>query len=198
MKNKFIQLSALLLLFFTTQAFTNPINKINFIGLNNTSERTLLSLMPFEAGQNFSPYVSDQIIKSLFKTELFENISIVKNEKSLNITLKENPTIKYLEIELSSDSVFSNWLKGEKIHFTSEALNEQITENQLSSGNIFTEKKLEDFLLLLESKYSQAGYFNSKIIQNIEIDTQNRAGIELIVSQGNRATIDSFVISGSD
>ena len=198
MKNKFIQLSALLLLFFTTQAFTNPINKINFIGLNNTSESTLLSLMPFEAGQNFSPYVSDQIIESLFKTGLFENISIVKNEKSLNITLKENPTIKYLEIELSSDSAFSNWLKGEKIHFTSEALNDQITENQLSTGNIFTEKKLEDFLLLLESKYSQAGYFNSKIIHNIEIDTQKRAGIELIVSQGNRATIDSFVISGSD
>ena len=198
MKNKLIQLSALLFLFFTTQSFANPINKINFIGLNNTSESTLLSLMPFEAGQNFSPYVSDQIIESLFKTGLFENISIVKDEKSLDITLKENPTIKYLEIELSSDSAFSDWLKGEKIHFTSEILNEQITENALSAGNIFTEKKLEDFILLLESEYSQAGYFNSKIIQNIEIDTQNRAGIELILSQGNRATIDSFVISGSD
>ena len=198
MKNKFIQLSALLLLFFATQAFTNPINKINFFGLNNTSESTLLSLMPFESGQNFSPYVSDQIIESLFKTGLFKNISIVKNEKSLDITLKENPIIKYLEIELDSSSAFSNWLRGEKIHFTSEILNEQIAENQLSTGNIFTEKKLEDFLLLLESKYSQAGYFNSKIIHNIEIDTQNRAGIELIVSQGNRATIDSFVISGSD
>ena len=198
MKNKLIQLSALLFLFFTTQSFANPINKINFIGLNNTSETTLLSLIPFEAGQNFSPYVSDQIIESLFKTGLFENISIVKDEKSLDITLKENPTIKYLEIELSSDSAFSDWLKGEKIHFTSEILNEQITENALSAGNIFTEKKLEDFILLLESEYSQAGYFNSKIIQNIEIDTQNRAGIELIVSQGNRATIDSFVISGSD
>ena len=198
MKNKLIQLSALLFLFFTTQSYANPINKINFIGLNNTSESTLLSLMPFEAGQNFSPYVSDQIIESLFKTGLFENISIVKDEKSLDITLKENPTIKYLEIELSSDSAFSDWLKGEKIHFTSEILNEQITENALSAGNIFTEKKLEDFILLLESEYSQAGYFNSKIIQNIEIDTQNRAGIELIVSQGNRATIDSFVISGSD
>ena len=198
MKNKLIQLSALLFLFFTTQSFANPINKINFIGLNNTSETTLLSLIPFEAGQNFSPYVSDQIIESLFATGLYENISIVKNKNSLEITLKENPNIKFLEIELSSDSAFSDWLKGEKIHFTSEILNEQITENALSAGNIFTEKKLEDFILLLESEYSQAGYFNSKIIQNIEIDTQNRAGIELIVSQGNRATIDSFVISGSD
>ncbi len=47
MKNKFIQLSALLFLFFTTQAFANPINKINFIGLNNTSESTLLELNTF-------------------------------------------------------------------------------------------------------------------------------------------------------
>ena len=96
MKNKFIQLLALLFLFFTTQSFVNPINKINFIGLNNTSESTLLSLIPFEVGQIFSPYVSDQIIESLFKTGLFENISIVKYEKSLDITLKENPTIKNL------------------------------------------------------------------------------------------------------
>ena len=47
MKNKFIQLLALLFLFFTTQAFANPINKINFIGLNNTSESTLLEINAF-------------------------------------------------------------------------------------------------------------------------------------------------------
>jgi outer membrane protein assembly factor BamA len=153
MKNKFIQLSALLLLFFTTQAFTNPINKINFIGLNNTSEKTLLSLIPFEAGQIFSPYVSDQNIESLFKTELFENISIVKNEKSLDITLKENPTIKYFEIKLNTGSGFSSWLKNEKMLLTNEILNEQVAENQLSAGNTFTKRKLDKFVKILETKY---------------------------------------------
>jgi len=198
MKNKFIQLLTLLFLFFTTQAYSNPINKINFIGLNNTSENTLLALIPFEIGQNFSPYASDQIIEALFKTELFENISIIKNKNSLEISLKENPNIKYFEITLNNDSAFSNWLKGEKIHFTSEILNEQIAENQLSAGNVFTKRKLEDFLLLLESKYSKSGFFNSVITQDIEIDAQNRAGIELSVTQGNRATIGSFGISGSE
>ena len=198
MKNKFIQLSVLLFLFCTSQAYSNPINKINFIGLNSTSESTLLALIPFEIGQNFSPYASDKIIEALFKTELFENISINKNDNSLDILLKENPNIKYFKITLNNDSAFSNWLKGEKIHFTSEALNEQIAENQLSAGNVFTKRKLEDFLLLLESKYSESGYFNSVITQDIEIDAQNRAGIELIVTQGNRATIESFGISGSE
>jgi len=198
MKNKFIQLSALIFLFCTAQVYSNPINKINFIGLNNTSESALLALIPFEIGQKFSPYASDKIIEALFETELFENISIIKNDNSLDISLKENPTIKYFEITLNNDSAFSNWLKNEKIYFTSDVLNEQIAENQLSVGNVFTKRKLEDFLLLLESKYSESGYFNSVITQDTEIDVQNRAGIELSVTQGNRATIDSFGISGSE
>jgi len=198
MKNIFIKVLALLFLFFTTQTYSNPINKINFIGLNNTSESTLLALIPFEIGQNFSPYDSDKIIEVLFKTELFENISIVKNKNSLDISLKENPNIKYFEIELKTASGFVNWIKGEKIHLTSEILNQEVAENQLSTGNIFTKRKLEKFLLFLESKYSESGYFNSVITQDIKIDSQNRVGIELIITQGNRATIDSFGISGSE
>ena len=197
MKNKFIQILTLLFLFFTTQVYSNPINKINFIGLNNTSESTLLALMPFEIGQNFSPYVSNQIIEAFFETGLFENISIVKNVNSLNISLKENPNIKYFEIKLNTGSGFSNWLKGEKILFDSEILNEQVADNKLSTGNIFTTRKLEGLILLLKSKYSNSGYFNSEITQNVELDSQNRVGIELNITQGVRASIDSFNISGS-
>jgi len=198
MKNKFIQYLAILFLFFTSQVLSNPINKINFIGLNNTSDSSLLALIPFEIGQNFSPYASDKIVESLFKSGLFENISIIKNQNSLDITLKENPTIKYFELELNTGSGFSNWLKNEKIFFTSEVLNELITDNELSTGNIFTNRKLEDFILFLESKYSESGYYNSKITQKIEIDAQNRAGVELNITQGKKATIDSFGISGSE
>ena len=197
MKIKFIQYSALLFLFFTTQAISNPINKINFIGLNNTSESTLLALIPFGIGQNFSPYASDNIIKSLFETGLFENINIIKNENSLNITLKENPTIKYFEIEFNTGSGFSNWMNNEKMLFTSEVLNEQLDENKLTTGNVFTKRKLADFISLLESKYSESAYFKTEVVQNIEIDDQNRVGIELNITQGEKATIDSFKISGS-
>ena len=70
MKNKFIQLLTLLFLFFTTQAYSNPINKIDFIGLNNNAESNFLELIPFKIGQNFSPYASEQIIESLFQTHL--------------------------------------------------------------------------------------------------------------------------------
>jgi len=198
MKNKLIKYSALLFLFFTTQIYANPINKINFIGLNNTSETTLLTLIPFEIGQNFSPYASDKIIESLFKTGKFENISIIKKENTLEISLKENPNIKYLEFKLNTGSGLSNWLKGEKMHLTSEALAQFQEDNQLSIGDIYTKRKLDDFILFLESKYSDSGYYNLQITRKVAVDDQNRVGIELDISQGTRAKIDVFTISGND
>ena len=197
MNNKFIQASAIIFLFCSTVTHSNPIDKINFIGLNNSSESTLLELIPFEIGQNFSADSSDKIIKSLFKSGLFENISIVKNESSIDITLKENPNIKYFDINLNSDAGISSWLKGEKLHLTSETIDKLLEENNLSVGNIFTRKKLTEFILLLESKYFESGFYNVEIKQSIELDVQNRAGIGLDITQGERATIDSFRISGS-
>ena len=128
MKNKFRILISLLFLFFTTQSFSSPIQKINFIGLNNLSEESILQIIPFQVGQTFDDTSSNLIIESLFKTGLFSDISITKTQDNINITLKENPTIKYFDFELDSGSGFSRWLKGEKMLFTNEILNDEIVE----------------------------------------------------------------------
>jgi len=197
MKNTLIKVLALLFLFFTTQAYSNPVNKIVFIGLNTTNESALSKLIPFEIGQNFSPYISDQIIKSLFETGLFENIKIIKNGNSLEITLDENPTIKYFDINLTSDSGLSAWISGEKLYLSNEVINEYLEDFKLSVGNIYTSRILEEFVLFLESKYVESGYFNTEIKQEIKLDVQNRIGVQLDITQGSQATIASFDISGS-
>jgi len=198
MKNKFILLLTFLFLFFTTQSFANPISKINFIGLNSASERSLLEILPFKIGQDFLPYSSDKIIESLFQTGLFSNISILKNENSLDIKVTENPYIKFFDISLNTGSGISKWLKDEKIHLTPEVLSEFLDANKLSVGNVYTKRKLIDFISLLENKYSQSGYYNVEIIESINLDAQNRVAIDLVITQGERATIDSFEISGND
>ena len=198
MKNKLRILTSLLFFFFTSQSFSNPITNINFIGLNNAPEESLLKLIPFKAGQEYMSTLSDGIIESLFETGLFSDISISKNENSLDITLKENPTIKYFDFELDSDSGFANWLNGEKLLFTSEILNDELNDSLLSPGKPYTRKKLDDLILLLESKYSESGYYNASFTPSISIDEQNRAGINLAITQGDRVRIDSFKITGSD
>jgi outer membrane protein insertion porin family len=198
MKNILRLLFTLLFFFFTSQSFSNPISKINFIGLNNAPEESLLQLIPFKAGQEYTSDLSDGIIESLFETGLFSDISISNNENSLNITLKENPIIKYFDISLDSGSGFTNWLKGEKMLMSNDLLDEELINNMLSAGNSFTQRKLDNFILMLESKYAESGYYNVKITPNVSIDSQNRAGIDLSIQQGDRVKIESFKISGTE
>ena len=79
MKNNLLLLITSFFLFFATNTYSNPINKINFIGLNNSSEEILLEVIPFKAGQEFSNSSSNEIIQSLFETGLFSDITVVQN-----------------------------------------------------------------------------------------------------------------------
>ena len=198
MKNKLRLLITTLFFFFTTQSFSNPIDKINFIGLNNSSEDSLLKIIPFQAGEEYTNSLSNEIIQTLFKTGLFSDITITKNQNSLDILLIENPTIKYFNVNLDTGSGFANWLKGQKMLMTKEIIDEKLVNMMLSTGNAFTQTKLEEFILMLESTYSESGYYNAIFTPDVSIDSQNRAGIDLNIIQGDRVKIESFKISGTE
>ena len=198
MKIKLNHILALFFLIFTTHSYSNVINTINFIGLNNATENSLLDKIPLKIGDEYSGSSSDSIIKSLFKTGLFSDISIIKNEDILDITLVENPTVKYFEFNLDKDLSFSSWLKNEKMLITTEILETELESNNLTAGNPFTQNQLDKLVSELKSKYSESGYFNAVIDQNISIDSQNRVGIELNIQKGKRAKIDTFTISGAE
>ena len=197
MKNKLNFFIAFLFLFFTTNSYSNTINEINFIGLNNSSANSLSKELSLKVGDEYSDSSSNLIIQSLFKTELFSDITVLYNEGTLNITLVENPTIKYFEFVLDSGSGFTNWLKGEKMLLPLDLLNEELIAGKLSAGNPFTQTKLDNFIELLKSKYSSSGYYNVNIFTSLSLDAQNRVGVELTINQSERAKIKSFTITGT-
>ena len=79
----------------------------------------------------------------------------------------------------------------------SEILDEDLADNDLSAGDPFTQRELGEMILFLESKYSGSGYYNSIITPSVSIDSQNRAGVEITIDQGERVKIDTFSISGA-
>ena len=197
MKNKSNQLLAFLLLFFTSHAYSESINEINFIGLNNASEELLLQKLPINIGDEYSDSSGDIIIQSLFNTGLFSDISIKIINGKLDVLLEENPLIKYVEFDQDIDKGISAWLNQTKPHLNSEKLEELLLSESFSSGDIFTDKKLNNFISILESKYLQNGYFNTLIDSKVDIDSQNRAGVIFRIKQGKRAKIESFEIIGA-
>jgi len=197
MKNIIIKFVFLVSLFFSVQGFTNPINKIDFIGLNIIPSSSLLDLLPIQIGDQYNEQISNEIIKVLYKTGYFSDIKIDVNKDNLLITLIENPVVKYFDVKNESGSFWSDWLNTKPDFLKETTLNEYIELNKLSAGNIYSESKLSDFVSSLKDEYISGGYYNVQIDSNIDVDLQNRIGIELNINQGERATIESMQITGA-
>ena len=76
-------------------------------------------------------------------------------------------------------------------------LNFTLKDNKLSAGNVYTKTKLTDFIAFLEGKFLESGYYNVEIDSTLDLDQQNKIGVELDITQGNKATIGSLKISGA-
>ena len=198
MKKIIYKIATLLFLFFVTQVNANQINQINFIGIDFTSEDFLQEIIPFKIGNEFTAVDSQNIIEGLFKTGFFSDITTSTEGDQLNITLIENPFIKYIDFKNKGDTGLSAWLKNEQFYLTEESINALADENNLSPGNIFNKTRFEEFILLLKSKYAQAGYFNIQIKSETSTDLQNRIGIDIIIEQGNQARVDEINIAGNN
>ncbi|MCS5588943.1 MAG: outer membrane protein assembly factor BamA, partial [Candidatus Thioglobus sp.] len=197
MKNIIIKFICLVSLLFSMQSLANPIKKIDFVGLNVISSTTLMATLPVIIGDQYNQDTSDEIIQTLFNTGYFSDISVANKNDNLTITLSENPYIKYFNVDTDSSSSWSNWLNNEQEFLSISKLEELVESNELSAGNIFTKLKLTDFISSLKAEYIASGYYNAQIESNVEVDAQNRIGIELNINQGKRATINSMTISGA-
>ena len=198
MKNKLNHFLFILLLFFTTQAHSNPIEKITFIGLNTTIESSIVDVLSFSTGQNYTAENSNQIIKELFGTGYFSDIDVQRIANELIITVKENPFIKFFNISIDEPNPWTNWITPQEQLFTQEKLQELIKENKLNSGNIFSQNEFDKFLSSLNDQYISSGFYNVKIIDEIQIDVENRVTVELSINQGKKAKVASMSILGSE
>ena len=196
MKNKIIKFICLFSILFSFQSLANPINKIDYVGLNFISSSSLIDLLPVEIGDQYNEQSTNKIIEVLFATGYFSDIKIDFNNNNLLITVIENPIVKYFDVKTETGSFWSNWLNTNPDFLNAETINEYIESNKLSAGNTYTKSKFSDFVLFLKNEYIAAGFYNIKIDSNIDVDLQNRIGIELNINQGKRATIESMSILG--
>ena len=153
MKNKLSLLFTFFFLFFANQSYSNPINKISFIGLNSSIESSLLDVLTFQTGQDYSSEISNQIIQELFDTGYFSDIQVIKKSNELEITVKENPFIKFFEISLAEPNPWTNWINPEEQLYTKEEIDELVHKNNLSAGNVFSNVKFDNFIMALKNEY---------------------------------------------
>ena len=186
MKNKIIQISIIIGLLFSIQVGATPIKNIELSGLDIIPNSTILSYLPVSTGDEITGETSDQIIKTLFATGFFSDVVVSIESDTVYVALVENAHIKYIDVLNYSDKVLN-----------SSTVNSTLSAFGLSSGEVYNKRGLFETISAFKAMYIAAGFYNIKIEQNIDLDLQNRIGIELVITEGKRAKIGSMSINGS-
>ena len=99
--HKFINLLAFCICFlFSLHVSANEtIKKIDVQGLQRISYETVLSYAEIETDTTYSNSISNEIIKRLYDTLLFSDVSVSYLNQIITITVKENPTINLVLFE---------------------------------------------------------------------------------------------------
>ena len=74
------------------------VSDIRIIGLQRVSTGSIFNVIPISVGDKIDSRKSNDIVKSLFSTEQFDDIQIGKDGNTLIITVTERPSISAIDI----------------------------------------------------------------------------------------------------
>mgnify|MGYP001162393592 CR=1 FL=1 len=172
----------IILIFFNKSLlFAEVFNKIDISGNKRVSKETIQVYGKLQLNKNYSNQDIDQILKNLYETGFFEEVTISSQNSTLKIVVKEYPTINQMII----------------LGVKSTKQTDQIKKLMLSKENgSFIESNLEKDLDTMKKLFSSIGYNFAKIDTKIKkIDELN---LDLIfeIDQGEISKISSINFIG--
>ena len=178
MMNKYVLIIFLLM---TSTASAEVVKKILVDGNKRISVETIKVYGEIELKKDYSNQDVNRILKNLYETDFFEDVSVSLNNGILKINVKENQSINLIIIE------------GEKTKKISEALLERIN---LQKNGAFVKSKLNDDINLIKNLYSSLGFNFTKVVAKIEEFSENRINIYFFIEKGNKTKITKINFIG--
>lgn len=167
------------------QAFAPfTVREIRAEGLDRLDIGTLLSYLPLSEGDELNPQRSQQAIRALYNTGLFEDVQLLRDDDALVIKLRERPAITSFEIE-GNDKVGG------------EELIESLKELGLAEGELFRRELLDQVQQELERQYFSNGYYDVEIDTTVTPQLNNRVAIKVDVVEGGQAKVAGINLLGN-
>ncbi len=171
-----------LLMVLTISATAEIVKEINISGNKRISNESIVSLGQININEDYSNEQLNLILKKLYDTNFFSDVSLSIENGLLNIKIDENPIIEDIQI---------NGIKNNR-------LLEDITNNlKLQNRMSFTENLLEKDISTIKKFHKSAGFYFVKVTPSVNKDENlNSIRINLDVKQGERAKIKEILFIG--
>ncbi len=181
MKKYFIFLLLYLFLNNNLYANDNIINSINIEGIQRIDRETVTSYANISKGDIYTEEMGNNVLRSLFETNLFSNIQISFEGNILNIKIQENPTINLVKFYGNTK------MKDEDLEI----------EISLKERSVYSRSKVKKDIERMLSLYQRAGRLSTEINPKLEMLDNNRVNLSYEITESDVAKVSNIIILGN-
>ena len=179
-----IRVFFLTLIIFLNFSVSNA-EKVKIIEINGNervSSETIKVFSQVQIGNTLNEDALDQIIKELYSTNFFKNITVGFVEGKLSINVIENPLVQNIEI---------NGVKNKDLN---KAISDQLS---IKEKNSYVEEVVANDLEKTSNFLKLSGYYFSKIDVSIRENSNNTVTLIYDVSLGEKALVSKINFTGN-
>ena len=181
MFSKFLKLN-LILFFLASTSFAEVVKKIDINNNIRISDETIKVLGNFDIGDELSKNDLNKILKNLYTTDFFKDLTISLENNILNIDVIENSIIQSIFIE------------GIKKKDLTAKLSKNLSVKEKSSYKPFNIEKDRSFIV---NSLKTLGYYFVEVNSQVVFNLNNTVNIVYNVNLGDRANIKKINFSGN-
>ncbi|MCD6045081.1 MAG: outer membrane protein [Gammaproteobacteria bacterium] len=167
---------------YAEESFT--VDKIEIQGLKRISEGTVLNYLPIQIGQTIKPSDTAKIIRVLYKTGFFSDVTLDHQGNTLIVKVVEKPTIGQFKIS------------GNK-SIPTKVLRKTLSDLGFAEGRVYDPSLLGSIRDSLQREYYNRGNYNATVTTKVTPTSSNRVDINITVYEGPLAKISEISIIGN-
>ena len=169
--NTFLKIIIFTLIFFSSYAFSDTLDKINITGNERISDETIKLFINIKVNDEIDTNKLNNILKDLYETDFFEDINISLNNQILFINVLENPII---------ENIFYEGIKSKRIL---EIIKEG---SSIRSRSSYNERLIKKEKLKVENILKNLGYYKSNFNILVEKSENNLVNITYKIDLGKK------------
>ncbi len=172
------------LLSIKAQADTFRVDSIELVGAKRITLATVLSYLPVSEGDVLTPALTRDVMRALYNTEFFRDISLSRRDNVLVVEVKERPAIA--EINFDGNSKVKT-----------QDITEAFENVDLVRGRIYNDLVLDKMQQELERVYYSVGRYGVKMDTQVTPLPRNRVKIDIDIKEGLSSKIRKINIVGN-